>query len=217
MQILPDEIYQYYRKVAFRESALLKQLREETAQLPCARMQVAPEQGQYLHLLVKLINAKKIIEIGTFTGYSSICMATALPDDGQLIACDVSAKYTDMAKRYWHQAGLTDKITLYLGEAETTLVNLMADHANTFDLAFIDADKNGYNDYYECCLRLLKTGGVIVLDNMLSAGKFLASNMDDQSTMAQSIRALNEKIHQDERVELCLIPIGSGMMLARKC
>lgn len=213
---MSDELRAYYDKLAYNEPILLQQLRQETAGLPRAQMQVTPEQGQYLQLMVKLLAAKNIIEVGVFTGYSSLAMASALPDDGLLIACDCDEQYTAIAQRYWQQAGIADKIKLKLAPAVETLDALLARKQACFDLAFIDANKNDYDRYYEQCLALLRTGGCLILDNMLSAGKFLASNDEDQSPMALTIRKLNQKIHDDKRVDFCLLPLGTGMTVVRK-
>lgn len=212
---LPSPLYDYYAQFAYRESELLKQLRQETAQLKRGAMQVLPEQGQLLHLLVKLLRAKTVLEVGTFTGYSSVCIATALPDKGQLVTCDNNDEWKVIAQKFWQLAAIDHKISLNLAPAVETLDQLIADK-QSFDFAFIDANKSDYDRYYEQCLLLLKVGGCMVFDNMLSAGRFLASDQENQSNMAQAVRQLNAKIQQDQRVDMCMVPIGSGMTLIRK-
>lgn len=212
---LSSELYAYYEQLGFRESDVLKQLRQQTATLARAQMQVLPEQGQLLQLLVQCLQAEEVLEVGTFTGYSSICMAMALPAQGQLTACDSSEEWTSMAKTFWQLAGVDDKISLVLGPAVDTLNQFIAEQRQ-FDFAFVDANKDDYDRYYEQCLVLLKPGGTMMFDNMLSAGSFLASDQSNQSNTARSIRQLNTKIHQDERVDMCLLPIGSGMTMVRK-
>jgi caffeoyl-CoA O-methyltransferase len=178
-------------------------------------MQIAPEQGQFMALLVELLGVRKALEIGTFTGYSALVVALAMPVDGRLIACDVSEEWTAIGRRYWEEAGVADKIDLRLGPALATLDELLAAGAEeSFDFAFIDADKTGYDDYYERSLRLLRPGGLIAIDNVLWNGNLYDLSIDDPDTVA--IRALNEKLHTDERVSLSLVPIGEGLTLARK-
>ena len=183
--------------------------------MPMGGMQISPDQGQFMGLLVELIGAKRIVEVGTFTGYSSIAMALALPADGRLIACDVSDEFTRIAQRYWQEAGVADKIELRLGPAVATLDGILAaGEAGCFDMAFIDADKENYDAYYERCLQLLRPGGLILIDNVLWGGRPADVNEQDESTVA--IRALNTKIHADERVTASLLSIGDGLTLARK-
>ena len=178
-------------------------------------MQIAPEQGQFMALLVQMMGAKKTLEVGVFTGYSSLCIALALPADGKVIACDVSEEYTAIARRYWQQAGVADKIDLRLAPALETLDRLLADsQAQTFDFAFIDADKQNNDAYYERCLQLVRPGGLIAIDNVLSSGRVADPLVQDQSI--QAIRAFNEKLHHDERVTLSLVPIADGVTLALK-
>lgn len=213
---LNDRVYDYFLSVSLREPAILQQLREETASHPRSMMQIAPDQGQFLALLIQLTGAKKALEIGVFTGYSSLSVALALPDDGKIIACDVSEEYTSIARRYWQAAGVSDKINLRIQPATQTLDELLAaGEAETFDFAFIDADKENYENYYEGCLKLIRKGGLIVIDNVLWSGKVADPNIQDNSTKA--LRAFNKKLHQDERISLSMIPIADGLSLARKC
>jgi caffeoyl-CoA O-methyltransferase len=212
---LDDNLYNYLLTHSLREPDLFKQLRIETAQDEWAQMQIAPEQGQFMGLLVKLINAKNIIEVGTFTGYSSLWLASQLPDDGHLICCDVSKTWTDIAKRYWEKAQLDSKITLFLQPAVQTLDELLIENKhNTFDFAFIDADKVNYDAYYERCLKLIHSKGLIAIDNMLWGGAVADPTQQDSDT--QAIRALMQKIHNDSRVEISLIPIADGLLLVHK-
>lgn len=212
---LNDRVYDYFLSVSLREPAILQQLREETASHPRSMMQIAPDQGQFLALLIQLIGAKKALEIGVFTGYSSLSVALALPEDGKIIACDVSEEYTSIARRYWQAAGVSDKINLRIQPAIQTLDELLAEGvAETFDFAFIDADKENYDNYYERCLKLIRQGGLIVIDNVLWSGQVADPNIQDKSTTA--IRAFNKKLHQDERISLSMIPIADGLSLARK-
>ena len=212
---ITEKLYDYMVAVSLREPDLLRQLREETAKEELARMQISPEQGQFMMLLLELLGARKTIEIGVFTGYSSLCTALALPADGRLVACDINKKWTDVARRYWHLAGVADKIELQLGPAVETLAGLLgAGEADSFDFAFIDADKGGYDAYYEACLQLVRPGGVIAIDNVLWDGAVADSMETDEDTV--HIRALNEKIHADQRVQISLVPIADGLTLARR-
>ena len=212
---LSDALQQYLLSATLREPELLSRLRDETAKLPPAQMQISPEQGQLMRLLVELIGARRAIEIGVFTGYSSISVALALPPDGRLIACDVSEEWTAIARRYWAKANLADKIELRLAPALQTLDSLLAaGEAASFDFCFIDADKERSDDYYERCLRLLRPGGLIAIDNALWGGSVADQSKQDEGTVA--IRALNAKIVADERVSMSLVPIGDGLLLARK-
>jgi caffeoyl-CoA O-methyltransferase len=201
---------------SLREPEVLRRLREETlASNPHAVMAVSPLQGQFMTLLVKLIGAVKTLEVGVFTGYSSLCTALALPPQGRIVACDVSEEWTSMARRYWAEAGVADKITLRLAPAIETLDALLRDgQAGTFDFAFIDADKENYDNYYERALKLVRVGGLIVFDNMLWSGAVADPGVQDAETVA--LRALSEKLHHDERVFVSLIPVGDGMTLAIK-
>ncbi|MGL5083346.1 MAG: class I SAM-dependent methyltransferase [Microcoleaceae cyanobacterium] len=212
---LPGHLYDYLLSVSLREPEILQKLREETASHPRAMMQIAPEQGQFMALLVQLINAKKTLEIGVFTGYSSLCVALALPDEGQVIACDVSEEFTAIARRYWQIAGVDHKITLHLAPAMETLDRLLSEgQAGTFDFAFIDADKENYEGYYERALQLIRSGGLIAIDNVLWSGQVADSTVQDSPTVA--LRRLNQKLHQDERISLSLVPIADGLTLGMK-
>lgn len=199
-----------------RESHVARQLRERTASLAQAQMQIGPDQAAFLALLVRSTGARRCIEIGTFTGMSALAVAGALPLDGKLICCDISAEWTSIAREYWTRAGVAERIELRLAPALDTLNDLLADGAREqFDFAFIDADKTGYDAYYEACLQLLRPGGLIALDNMLWSGRVADPNHHDADTDA--IRALNAKIHADVRVDASLITLGDGVMLVHKC
>ncbi|MBD2774135.1 class I SAM-dependent methyltransferase [Iningainema tapete] len=212
---LDPQLYDYLLSASLRESEILRQLRQETASHPEAIMQIAPEQGQFMALLVQLIGAKKTLEVGVFTGYSSLSVALALPEDGKIIALDVSEEYTAIARRYWQQAGVAQKIDLRLARALQSLDRLLADgEADSFDFAFIDADKENYDAYYERCLQLVRPGGLIAIDNVLRGGSVADPQVQNQST--QAIRALNEKLHHDQRVTISLVPIADGLTLALK-
>ena len=212
---LDDRLYNYLLSVSLREPEILRQLRQETNNHPQAIMQISPEQSQFMALLVQLLGAKKTLEVGVFTGYSSLSVALALPHDGKIIACDVSEEYTAIARRYWQKAGVVDKIDLRLAPALETLDRLLADgQAETFDFAFIDADKVNYEGYYERSLQLVRPGGLIAINNVLWGGKVAYSQFQNSSTLA--IRALNQKLHHDERVNLSLVPIADGLTLALK-
>lgn len=212
---LGDRLYDYCLAVSSREPDILRQLRQETARHPMATMQVSPEQGQFMALLIQLLGARKTLEVGTFTGYSSLWVALALPADGKIVACDVSEEWTTVARRYWQQAGVMDKIDLQLAPALDTLAKLLASgQANTFDFAFIDADKENYLHYYEQSLQLVRPGGLIAIDNVFWSGRVADPQVQDKSTVA--IRAFNQKLHVDERVSLSLVPIGDGLTLALK-
>lgn len=212
---LDDRLYHYLLSVSLREPELLAQLRQETADHPMKSMQIAPEQGQFMALLVRLMGATRALEIGVFTGYSSLAVALALPPEGKLIACDVSQEYTAIARRYWQQAGVAGKIDLWIAPALETLDHLLADGlAGTFDFAFIDADKQNYLNYYERALELLRPGGLIAIDNVLWSGSVADPTVEDESTVA--IREFNQKLQQDDRVFLSLVPIGDGLTLALK-
>lgn len=209
------EIYPYLFDHSVRESQLLRELREETARDPMARMQIAPEQGQFMALLIRLMGARQVIEVGTFTGYSSLCIAEALPDGGHLLCCDVNEKWTSMARRYWQRAGVDDRITLMIASAQQTLQNLISEgKGGGYDAVFIDADKENYATYYEMSLELLRPGGLIMIDNVLWGGRVLDQETDDVDTLA--IQALNRDLHKDSRVDLSMLPIADGLTLARK-
>lgn len=212
---LTDSLYQYLLSVSLRESRLQLDLREETAALPSANMQIAPEQGQFMALLVRLMGARRCLEVGVFTGYSSLAVALALPDDGRIVACDVSEEWTTVARRYWDESGVTHKIDLRLAPALETLQGLLADgEAGSFDFAFLDADKENYLRYYELAFGLVRPGGLIVVDNTLWSGRVADPANDEASTLA--LRRFNQRLHGDERVDLSLVPIGDGLTLARK-
>lgn len=211
LSLTPD-LLNYIYDVSVKEPPLLKALREETlATLEAAPMQISPEQGQFFRFLLEMMRAKNVLEIGTFTGYSAICFALAIPEDGHVTCCDLSVDWTRMAVKYWEKMQLTQKITLHLAPALQTLQTL-AD--NTYDFAFIDADKPNYVNYYEHCLRLIRPGGVIAIDNVLWNGEVI--NAENQNENTNVIRALNKKIQNDDRVTSCLIPIGDGLTLVRK-
>jgi predicted O-methyltransferase YrrM len=213
---LDERIEDYLIKNSSREPDVLRRLREETiATNPQAEMAVGPIQGQFMALLVKLTGAVKTLEVGVFTGYSSLCTALALPPNGRITACDVSDEWTSVARRYWAEAGVADKITLRLGPAVETLDTLLSEgQAGTFDFAFIDADKPNYDNYYERALKLVRRGGLIIFDNMLWSGKVADPSVQDANTVA--LRALNEKLHHDERVFVSLLPLRDGISLAVK-
>lgn len=212
---IDDRLHNYLLSVSSREPNILAELRQETAKHEMGVMQIAPEQGQFMALLIQLIGAKKTLDIGTFTGYSALCVALALPPDGQVITCDISEEDTALARRYWQQAGVADKIELQLAPALETLDRLLASgQAETFDFAFIDADKENYESYYERCLQLVRPNGLIAIDNVLWLRRVADPQFQDESTVA--IRAINEKLHYDERITLSLIPIADGLTLALK-
>lgn len=209
-------LYAWLMQNSLREPQILRALREETlANNPHAGMAISPVQGQFLMLLLKLIHAVKTLEVGVFTGYSSLCTALALPAHGKIFACDVSEEWTSVARRYWQQAGVADKIRLQLAPAIETLEALLRDgHAGTFDFAFIDADKANYDNYYERALKLVRTGGLIVFDNMLWYGKVADASVNDPDTVA--LRALSKKLQSDSRVFISLLPVGDGVTLVIK-
>lgn len=212
---LTDELYQYLLSVSLRESEIAKALREETDTLEYARMQISADQAQFMALLIKLLNARNVIEVGTFTGYSALSMAQALPESGKLIACDISEEWTAIAKRYWQRANLDNKIDLHLAPALDTLNQLITEkQENHFDFAFIDADKENLKAYYQACFQLVRPGGVIAIDNVLWGGSVIDADNHEQSTIA--IREFNDFINRDERVEISLVPIGDGLTLALK-
>jgi predicted O-methyltransferase YrrM len=211
--LIPDDIYQYLSAASVREPEVLRQLREETASHPRAVMQITPDQGQFMALLIQLLGARRTLEVGVFTGYSSLAVALALPDDGHVVACDVSDEYTSIARRYWKEAGVDRKITLHLRPALETL-NELRPQKGTFDFAFIDADKTNYENYYERSLELLRPGGLIMIDNVLWSGRVADPNENDPDTVA--LRALNKKLHADSRISLSMLPVGDGVTLALK-
>ena len=212
---IPDELYDYILANSLRDRPELKALRDETALMPMAGMQISPDQGQFMALLVKAMGARKVIEVGTFTGYSALVVAGALPADGKLVACDVSEEYTSVGRPHWNKAGLALKIDLRLGPAVETLdAMIAAGESGQYDMAFIDADKENYGLYYESCLALLRPGGLILVDNVLWGGRVADPAEQDEST--QAIRALTKKMHADERIDFSMLPVGDGLSLAVK-
>jgi caffeoyl-CoA O-methyltransferase len=212
---MTDAIHAYLVGVSVHEPEVMARLREETAKLPTSMMQIGPEQGAFMGWLVGLMGARRAIEIGTYTGYSAMAVARAMGADGRLVCCDVSDEYTRIARRYWAEAGLADRIELRLGPGVETLDALLASGAaGTYDFAFIDADKESYDAYYERCFVLLRPGGVVAIDNVLWSGKVADPSAEEASTRA--LRALNAKVGADERVDACMIPIGDGLSLIRK-
>ncbi len=212
---LSENLYEYMKGVSLREPDILRRLRQETARDPMHMMQISQEQGQFMGLLIKILGAARTLEIGVYTGYSSLCVGMALPENGRLVACDISREWTAVARKYWKEAGLSTKIDLRLAPALQSLEKLIRDgESGTYDFAFIDADKENYDGYYEGCLKLLRTGGLIAIDNVFWGGKAAEKDAPDEETRA--IQALNEKIHRDERVDLSMIPIGDGLTLVRK-
>ena len=212
---LDERVYEYLLNVSLREADVLRRLREETAAMPLAIMQIAPEQGQFMALLVELTGAVRCIEVGVFTGYSSLAVALALPAQGRITACDISEEFTALARRYWAEAGVDHKIDLRLAPALETLDALIAEGgAGTYDFAFIDAEKTEYGDYYERLLTLLRPGGLILIDNVLWSGRVADPRVQTDDTVA--IRAFNETLKRDERVSLSMLPVADGLTLARK-
>ncbi len=212
---LDGRLREYLLNASLREPDVLRRLREETAAMPMSGMQTAPEQGQFMALLVELIGARRTLEIGVFTGYSSLWVALALPPEGRIVACDVSEEWTAVARRYWLEAGVADKIDLRLAPALETLDGLLAaGEAASFDFAFIDAEKTEYIDYFERALGLLRPGGLLAVDNVLWNGAVADPAADDDDTNA--IRAFNDKLRDDRRVTLSMVPVGDGLTLARK-
>lgn len=212
---LSDELHEYLLSVSLRESEVMRRLREETAERPKSEMQIAPEQAQFLQFLLRLIGARRTIEVGVYTGYSALATAEVLPPSGEIVACDVSEEYTQVARRYWKEAGIDHMIDLRIAPAADTLDALLDDgQAGTFDFSFIDADKETYDTYYEQSLELLRPGGVIALDNVFRDGRVAEPNPEDESVRA--IQELNEKLHTDERVDLTMIPVADGVTLAMK-
>ncbi|WP_067583181.1 class I SAM-dependent methyltransferase [Endozoicomonas ascidiicola] len=212
---LTEPLIDYLHKFGLREHPIQAQLRILTSKHARSVMQISPEQGQFMGMLAKLINAKQCIEIGTFTGYSALSVALNLPKDGKLIACDISSDYTDLAKPYWKQAGVDQIIDLNIAPASETLSRLITEgRENSFDMAFIDADKTGYDTYYELCLKLIRPGGLILIDNVLWSGHVAEATAIDEDTIA--LKALNKKIHQDDRVDMMILPISDGLSLIVK-
>ena len=212
---LTDELNQYLLDHSLRDTDVRKELREVTSEHPMARMQISPEQGQFMFVLAKMLRATKAIDVGVFTGYSSLLVAEALPADGMLVACDINAEITNIGKLYWEKAGVAEKIDLRIAPALDTLNTLLEEgHEASFDMAFLDADKREYPAYYEACLKLLRVGGAILVDNVLWGGNVI--NEDDQSEDTVAIRKFNKELLTDERVDLSMVPIGDGLTLAIK-
>jgi len=212
---LDPALYDYILKTTLREPEILARLRRETDSHPRAGMQISPDQGQLLALLVELLCARRVIEVGTFTGYSSLAMAMALPDGGEMVCCDVSEEYTSVARRYWAEAGVEERITLRLAPAVETLDALITEgRTGTFDMAFIDADKENYQNYFECCLTLIRPGGLIAIDNVLWNGRVI--DPTDDSVDTEAIRAFNAGLKNDDRVTVSLLSVADGLTLARK-
>lgn len=213
--LMNEQLVEYLRKNSVREPEVLIELREETQKLPNSGMQISPEQGQLMSMLVKLVSARKIVEIGTFTGYSSTVMALAMPKEGKLIAFDISEEYTRTARIFWKKAGVDQQIKLVLGNAKESLKNfLQAGEQESIDLAFIDADKTSYIEYYEYCLQLIRPGGLILVDNVLWGGQ--VADVSNQNKDTEALRVFNSKLSDDQRVDLCMVPIGDGLTIARK-
>ena len=209
------ELYEYLLSVSLREPDILRKLREATSKRPGSQMLISPDQGQFINLLLQIMGAKKILEIGTFTGYSTLWMALALPDDGHITACDIDADSGAIAKDFWSQARLDHKITLKIAPALNTLDALIkGGNQERFDFAFIDADKRSYYEYYERCLKLMRSGGVVAIDNVLWNGRIIDPQSKDKRT--QALRILNTKLRNDHRIELSMLPLGDGLPLLRK-
>ena len=212
---LNNELRKYMLDVSFRDDEILRQLREETLTLKEAQMQISPEQGAFLSILTKILNAKKTLDIGVFTGYSSLVVAREIPNDGLVVACDTSIEWTSIAKKYWKLAGVDNKVDLHLAPAIETLEKLIEDgQGSTYDFSFIDADKINYQSYYEYSLNLVKPGGIIAVDNVLWSGQVIDEYDSEPATRA--IRSFNEQLYQDDRVSISMVPIGDGLTLAYK-
>jgi predicted O-methyltransferase YrrM len=212
---MTDSLYDYLCAHGTREPEILRRLRAETATIPMAGMLISPDQGQFMALLIELIGARRTLEVGTFTGYSALAVALALPPDGRVTACDVSEEWTSIGRRYWTEAGVAHKIDLRLAPATETLAALLADgQAGSFDFAFIDADKTNYAAYFDHAVDLVRPGGLIAIDNVLWNGAVIDPKKTSADTLA--IRAVNRKVHADERVTIAMLPIGDGLTLARK-
>ena len=210
-----DELHAYMLATSLREPDVLRRLRVETAEHPEAEMQIAPEQGQFMALLVRLLGARKTLEVGVFTGYSSLAVALAMPPDGRIVACDISEDYTAIARRYWQEAGVAGKIDLRIAPAVETLDGLLAaGEGDTFDFAFIDADKERYDAYYERALQLVRPGGLIAIDNVFRRGRVADPSVEDAAT--QAMRLLNAKLLRDQRIHLSMVPIADGLTLTLK-
>jgi predicted O-methyltransferase YrrM len=212
---MDDRLYDYLLRVSLRESDLMRRLREETAKMREGGMQVSPEQGQFMSFLVEALGVRRALEVGVFTGYSSLAVATAMPPDGRLVACDLNEEWTGVARRYWREAGVEDRIELRLGNAVETLAQLSREGLDgSFDFAFVDADKENYVEYYERALSLLRKGGIVAFDNVLWDGR--VAKPDDHSASTAAIRKLNDHLTHDERISLTMLPVGDGLTLARK-
>ncbi|NND54596.1 MAG: methyltransferase domain-containing protein [Gammaproteobacteria bacterium] len=211
---LSDELYDYLLDVSLREHPVLQRLRAETMTLEMSNMQIAPEQGQFMALLLKMINARRYLEVGTFTGYSALAAALAMPDDAEVHALDLSEEWTDIARQYWQEAGVADRVQLHLAPAADTLATMLIEAAGSFDAAFIDADKTGYQAYIDSIHPLLRTGGLLMIDNVLWDGAVIDATDDSEDT--QAIRAVNRSLADDERWDLSMVPIGDGLTLALK-
>ncbi len=217
MKLLPvtEDLYSYLVGVTVKDHPALAALREETSAMPAGGMQIAAEQGQFMQLLVHLLQARHYLEVGCFTGYSSLVMAMALPANGHVTTCDVSREWTDVARRHWQSAGVTDKITLKLGPAVDSLRQMLADgRADSFDIAFIDADKNNYPTYYDLCFDLIRPGGLILIDNTLWGGQVADPAVTDADT--EGIRSVNQRAFEDDRVDSCLLPLSDGLHVCHK-
>lgn len=213
---MTSELFSYMRRVSLRETELRRELREETARLSEAQMQIMPEQGQFMALLLRLMGAQKGVEVGTFTGYSALCFAEVLPENGRLVCCDVSTEYTAIAQRYWERAGLRDKMDLRLAPALETLEQLIAEgQSGTYDFCFLDADKENYTSYYEKALELLRPGGLLMADNVLWSGRVAEEN-GDQSKATVALKQFNDLLAGDRRIDLSLLPLADGLTLAVK-
>jgi caffeoyl-CoA O-methyltransferase len=212
---LTEALHHYIIKVGLREPEALRHVRAETASHPDVNLQIAPEQGQLMAMLARLLNARRCLEIGTFTGYSALAVALALPHDGQIVVCEISSEFAELAKRNWNRGGVRDKIDLRLGPALSTLDRMLDDdEAGSFDMAFIDADKENLSNYYDRCLKLVRAGGLVLIDNTLWDGAVADPSKQDTST--EAIRAVNHKVHADRSVDMVLLPIGDGLTVARK-
>ncbi len=212
---LNEKVQDYLLGHSLRESTVCQQLREETRPMKMGMMQVSPEQGQFMAFLVELTGTRKAVEVGTFTGYSALCIAQALPEEGTLVCCDVSEEWTAVGKKYWEQAGVSDRIDLRIGPAVDTLKAMCdSEEEGSFDFGFIDADKTNYQYYYEHVLALLRTGGLLLIDNVLWGGS--VANLDKTDKDTEAIRALNTFLHHDDRVSLSMLPVGDGLTLALK-
>jgi predicted O-methyltransferase YrrM len=209
-----DDLYKYILSVSLREHKVLQELRAETMMLEMANMQIAPEQGQFMGLLMKLMGARRYLEVGTFTGYSALVCALAMPDDAELYALDVSEEWTSIARQYWERAGVSERINLLLGSASHTMSALLPEQQNSFDAIFVDADKSSYPIYIQLAFELLRPGGLLMIDNVLWDGAVIDQSVDDEDTVA--IRRVNEALYADERWDLSLVPIGDGLTLASK-